>query len=115
MEARHIKPNEIITAPIFDLNTGQCLPDGSGVRRDWIMVKNIKFPKADGVVSVGDRIDAGDGIRRELTYFGGRGCLIPAEVFRKIGLYDKKRLPQYQEMTTLLFSRHIMGFPYLCI
>ncbi len=30
----------------------------------------------------------------EVTHFPGRGLLIPAEVFHKIGLYDAKRFPQ---------------------
>lgn len=111
MEAHRIKPNAIITAPIFDLNTGACLPDGGGVRRDWIMAKNNKLPEVGGIVSVGDRIDAGDEIWRELTHCGGRGCLIPAEVFRKIGLYDEKKLPQYQADDDLTFRAAHNGFP----
>jgi GT2 family glycosyltransferase len=31
----------------------------------------------------------------EVTHFPGRGLLIPAEVFRKIGLYDEKHFPHY--------------------
>jgi len=31
----------------------------------------------------------------EVTHFPGRGLLIPAEVFNKIGLYDEKHFPHY--------------------
>lgn len=31
----------------------------------------------------------------EVTHFPGRGLLIPAEVFNKIGLYDQKHFPHY--------------------
>lgn len=113
MEAHHIKPNAIITAPIFDLNTGVCLPYGGGVRRDWIMAKDIKLPeiKADDIISSGNKTGNKNEIWRELTHCGGRGCLIPAEVFREIGLYDEKKLPQYQADDDITFRAANHGFP----
>ena len=111
MEAHHIKPRAIITAPIFDLNTGVCLEDGGGVRRDWIKAKDIKLPKLDDIVDGKNYIDSQDEVWRELTHSGGRGCLIPAEIFSEIGLYDEIKLPQYQADDDLTFRAARNGYP----
>lgn len=111
LKAHRIKQNAIITAPIFDLNTGLCLPDGGGVRRNWILAKDIKLPTIESLSKNGGSIYNDGEIWRELTHCSGRGCLIPASVFSKTGLYDEKHLPQYAADDDFTYRAAEAGFP----
>ncbi|HED12238.1 MAG TPA: glycosyltransferase family 2 protein, partial [Gammaproteobacteria bacterium] len=111
VEAHRIKPNAIVTAPIFDLNTGLCLPDGGGVRRNWITAKDIKLPIVDSRLKDDSSANNCGEVWRELTHCSGRGCLIPEAVFKKTGLYDEKRLPQYAADDDFTYRAAGAGFP----
>jgi GT2 family glycosyltransferase len=77
------------------------------------MAKDFKLPevKIDDIISAGDQVGNRDEIWRELTHCGGRGCLIPSKIFREIGLYDEKKLPQYQADDDITFRAANHGFP----
>lgn len=86
-------PNAIVTAPIYDMETRECLPDGAGVLRDWWWAKDIKLAHPKAVSECGG-VKTEQSIRR-LGHCSGRGCLVPKTVFEKVGLYDQKHLPHY--------------------
>ena len=50
----------------------------------------------------------------EVTHFPGRGLLIPAEVFSKIGLFDEKRLPHYYADFDFTCRASRKGFKVFC-
>ncbi len=49
------------------------------------------------------------GLKR-VTRLPGRGCLIPKEVFEKIGLFDEKRFPHYLADYDFTLTAHKNGF-----
>ncbi len=49
------------------------------------------------------------GLKR-VTRLPGRGCLIPKEVFEKIGLFDEKRFPHYLADYDFTLTAHENGF-----
>jgi GT2 family glycosyltransferase len=78
-------PNALLGAFALNANTKQPVYGGEIINWKWA---NSKFlldilPKEQWY-----------GLH-EVTHFPGRGLLIPAEVFRKIGLYDEKYFPHY--------------------
>ncbi len=50
----------------------------------------------------------------EVTHFPGRGLLIPAEVFRKIGLYDGAHFPHYAADYDFTHRAIRMGYKVFC-
>ena len=78
-------PKSLLGAFALDANTKQPVYGGEIINWKWA---NSKFlldilPKEQWY-----------GLH-EVTHFPGRGLLIPAEVFRNIGLYDEKHFPHY--------------------
>jgi len=78
-------PKSLLGAFALDANTKQPVYGGEIINWKWA---NSKFlldilPKEQWY-----------GLH-EVTHFPGRGLLIPAEVFKKIGLYDAKHFPHY--------------------
>lgn len=49
------------------------------------------------------------GLKR-VSFLPGRGCLIPKEVFEKIGLFDEKRFPHYLADYDFTLTAHKNGF-----
>ncbi|GAB4481321.1 MAG: hypothetical protein OHK0057_35900 [Thermoflexibacter sp.] len=49
------------------------------------------------------------GLKR-VSHLPGRGCLIPKEVFEKIGLFDEKRFPHYLADYDFTLTAHKNGF-----
>lgn len=50
---------------------------------------------------------------REATSVPGKGVLVPASVYRDIGLYDDKDLPQYHADTDFILRAHKAGYKIL--
>jgi GT2 family glycosyltransferase len=57
-----------------------------------------------------DHSEAQPGELVEVTHAPGRGALIPLAVFRKVGLYDRKRLPHYGADYDLTLRARRAGF-----
>ncbi len=47
------------------------------------------------------------------THLPGKGVLIPATVYRKIGLYDEDNFPHYHADTDFVLSAHEAGIPVI--
>lgn len=77
-------PNALLGAYAIDAVTGSPVYGGEII--NWITASSV---------SLLDRLSAEKrvGLHR-VTHFPGRGLLIPAEVFRRIGDFDAKRFPQ---------------------
>jgi len=78
-------PNALLGAFALDANTKKPVYGGEIINWKWANSKSLldSLPKEQWY-----------GLH-EVTHFPGRGLLIPAEVFRKIGLYDEKHFPHY--------------------
>ena len=63
----------------------------AGVRINWLIAKYTNMAVGR---SYPDILQGGPSIQK-VDVLPGRGTLIPAEVFRQVGLYDFKRLPHY--------------------
>ena len=63
----------------------------AGIRINWL---TAKYTNLAGDRSYNDILREGSLIQK-VDVLPGRGTLIPIEVFRKVGLYDFKRLPHY--------------------
>lgn len=50
------------------------------------------------------------GVRR-VTHLPGKGVLVPVSMFRKLGLYDERGLPQYHADTDFTLRAHEAGVP----
>lgn len=46
----------------------------------------------------------------QVTHYPGRGCLIPTQVFEKIGLFDTKNFPHYYADFDFTLTAHENGF-----
>lgn len=79
------KPKALLGAMAIDVAHGD--PVYGGEIRSWIPGKKSRFLLNE--LSPNDQY----GLHR-VNIFPGRGLMIPTEVFRKIGLYDSKNLPQ---------------------
>ncbi len=79
-------PGAIVTSSECDVSSGELV--SSGFVHSWWSTKSRSInPSRDFL--------ANDPHVAEVTHAAGRGTLIPLDVFRKVGLYDFKRLPQY--------------------
>jgi len=63
----------------------------AGVRINWLTAKYTNLTESRRYKDI---LNAGSLIQK-VDVLPGRGTLIPIEVFRKVGLYDFKRLPHY--------------------
>jgi len=72
-------------------NKDESIVVDAGIRINWFTAKYTNL--ADGR-SYNDILREGSLIQK-VDVLPGRGTLIPVEVFRKVGLYDFKRLPHY--------------------
>ncbi|MEI7811681.1 MAG: glycosyltransferase family 2 protein [Ignavibacteria bacterium] len=77
-------PNALLGALALNANTGQ--PDYGGELLSW---KTAGYTKLLNLL----KKDEQKGIH-PVTHYPGRGLLIPAAVFNKIGFYDEKNFPQ---------------------
>lgn len=88
----------------FDIDTRK--PDYGGERMLWKIGKPVKLlnilpePQYHGLHTV--------------THFPGRGLWIPAEVFRKIGLFDARWLPHYGADDDFTLRARERGFDIYC-
>ena len=97
-------PNALLGALALDADTKQPVYGGEIINWKWA---NSKFlldilPKEHWC-----------GLH-EVTHFPGRGLLIPAEVFRKVGLYDGKNFPHYMADYDLTHRAIRTGFNVYC-
>ena len=78
-------PNSLLGAFAWDADTQQPVYGGEIINWKWANSKQLLdiLPK-----------DQWQGLH-EVTHFPGRGLLIPAEVFHRIGLFDQKHFPHY--------------------
>jgi GT2 family glycosyltransferase len=83
LDAAGKHPKTLIGASAVDIGTG-CRIYG-GERMDWFRARTVKLLNI--LPSAEQR-----GLQ-EVTHFPGRGLLIPASVFKEIGLYDQKHFP----------------------
>ncbi|GAB4447259.1 MAG: hypothetical protein Fur0028_02110 [Bacteroidales bacterium] len=79
------RPNSLLGAFAIDAETKKPVYGGEIINWKWGNSKSLLniLPKEQWY-----------GLH-EVTHFPGRGLLIPADVFRKIGLYDEKHFPHY--------------------
>jgi len=78
-------PNALIGSIAFDCDQENAVIDG-GVRIHWFSAKHIKLKIPHGRVSKSFY---------EVSVLSGRGTLIPAHAFHRIGLYDARSFPHY--------------------
>ncbi|WP_374090750.1 glycosyltransferase family 2 protein [Methylomicrobium lacus] len=93
--------DSIITSVIHDIKTGA--PHEIGYRQNWFLATSrpVNFENHH-VINNSDVI--------EITHASGRGTLFPIAVFRKIGLFDEKRLPHYAADYDFSFRAVRAGF-----
>jgi GT2 family glycosyltransferase len=96
------KPNALIGSVSLDIYDKTKVVD-AGVPINWLNQKRTmgNFKK-------------GDFFNLEVSRLSGRGALIPAQVFRKIGLYDFKHFPQYAADAELSVRAKNAGY-HLCV
>lgn len=96
--------NSLIGSTSIDANTHQVTYCGEKVL--WFSetssphVKHVTAEPVNGLL--------------EVTHFPGRGLLIPAAVFEKIGLFDEKGFPHYMADYEFTMRAAKYGFPVLC-
>jgi GT2 family glycosyltransferase len=73
-------PETIVGARAVDHATGETVFDGE--RMHWLFAAPVPLSARDSEVA-------------DVTHSPGRGLLIPAAVFSRIGLFDSARFPQY--------------------
>lgn len=96
------KPNTLIGSVSLDIDSLDSVID-AGIQINWLNQKRTmgNFKK-------------GDFFNMEVSRLSGRGALIPAQVFKKIGLYDFKHFPQYAADSELSVRAKNAGFN-LCV
>lgn len=80
----------------------------AGVRINWLTAKYTNLGEGRGY----NKLREGPLIHR-VDVLPGRGTLIPAGVFRKIGLYDSKHLPHYGADYEFSRRAHVNGYELL--
>jgi GT2 family glycosyltransferase len=79
-------PGSIITSTIFDIKTKKLVD--AGQRYSWLMATSKPInPQKDFLEN--------DKSVGQVTHASGRGTLIPIGAFKKLGLYDEKKLCHY--------------------
>jgi GT2 family glycosyltransferase len=103
MEAAAEKPGALIGAYAVDAESGRAVFAGSRV--NWLTGSFTDLSiEPEGL---------GGGFV-EVTHYPGRGLLIPAEVFRKTGLFDSEHLPHYLADYDFTHRARRSGFPIFC-
>lgn len=97
-------PNALLGAFAFDFNTGK--PAYAGERIDWRFLRTVSMLGKNDTLPGTPLVS--------VTHFPGRGLLIPAKVFSKIGLYDEKHFPQTAADDDFALHAARAGFPIYC-
>ena len=97
-------PNSLLGAFAWDADTQQPVYGGEIINWKWANSKQLLdiLPK-----------DQWQGLH-EVTHFPGRGLLIPAEVFHRIGLFDQKHFPHYAADYDFTHRAIRAGFKVYC-
>lgn len=97
-------PGALITSVGYDIATrGLVTP---GYRQSWLTAKaRCIDPMTDHLLE--------DSSVASVTHAGGRGTLIPLQVFKKIGLFDEQHLPHYGADYDFSFRAAREGHPIL--
>jgi len=82
-------PHSLIGSVALDERTSRVV-DG-GVRINWLTAKYTRIGNGQ---SYSELVNSGGDVW-PVDVLPGRGTLIPVELFRRIGLYDQRRLPHY--------------------
>ena len=101
MQAAASRPNALLGCAACDIATGKLTHTGTCI--DW---KSARFD--------GPATPAGLGLL-EVSHLPGRGMLVPAPVFRQIGLFDAKRLPHYGADYDFSMRAKSAGFAVFCV
>ena len=100
----HTHPKSIVGCFSYDIkNPTNLLYDGSCV--NWITGR-ISEVNSDKAYNKNRNII-------DVTYYIGRGVLIPSDVFRQCGLYDAERFPQSWADNDLIFRAKRQGYKVL--
>lgn len=90
LELSRRRPRALIGSVAVSWDDHECIVDG-GVRIDWRTTRSTKpahgLTWSQAVEQLGRAVP--------VSVLSGRGTLVPVEAFRRIGLYDQKRLPHY--------------------
>lgn len=70
----------------------------------------LGFPTRPGVISV-SKAQLAQGLIPTRLIQGGRGALIPIEIFRKVGLFDSEAFPHYGADHDFYLRAHAAGVP----
>jgi GT2 family glycosyltransferase len=99
------KPNALLGAFAVDIHTGETLYGGE--IRYWSPLKdNVDLLD---VVKEEDRVGL-----HEVNIFPGRGLLIPSQLFRDVGLYDSKNMPQTYADFDMTWRAVAKGYKIYC-
>ena len=98
-------PKAIISSVIHDINTGGLVD--CGYRQNWLLAKARPVDFAtDHLLSDPNVV--------EVTHASGRGALFPVAVFKRLGLFDERRLPHYTADYDFTFKAARAGFKIYC-
>lgn len=97
-------PESLITSAGHDIKTKRLV--SPGYRQSWLTTK------ARPIDPLTDHLP-GDNNVAWVTHAAGRGTLIPLEVFRKVGLFDWRRLPHYGADYDFSFRARRAGYKAL--
>lgn len=99
LKAARLRPGILIGSVILDKDDPGRVID-AGVYFDWRTRRRVK-----------EHYGPGRRFNDHVNRLSGRGALIPVTVFRKVGLYDARRLPHYAGDCELTFRAKRAGFP----
>ncbi|MET7030073.1 glycosyltransferase family 2 protein [Sediminicola luteus] len=104
VNASNMKPGALIGSTGIDVNTKEI--NYCGERIKWL---------TDSAESLKDSLGKENmkGLH-EVSYFPGRGLLIPKSVFSKIGLFDREYFPHYMADYDFTFRARKAGFKVYC-
>lgn len=83
-------PGALIGSTLVDSRDGQTVL-ASGVRMRWLAAGAHNLGRGRSLAE----LQLASTLVHDVDLLSGRGTLIPVEVFRRIGLYDRRRLPHY--------------------
>ena len=101
-------PQALIGSVAVSVHDRERIVDG-GVRIDWRTGRSTKL--AEGLTPSQALSKWGE--LTPVSVLSGRGTLVPAEVFRQVGLYDQRRLPHYGADWEFARRAQRAGFPLL--
>ena len=96
-------PGALIGAYSVDAGTGR--PIFGGEHTNWITAFDHNL--------LDDAANGRSGLL-QVSHYAGRGLLIPAEVFRRIGLFDSKHFPHYLADYDFTHHANRRGYPIFC-